>query len=199
MTTRRATRAEASACGAVLARALRDDAVVAAVIPGEHRREERLTRSYTASLLTGAFADGEVDVVESADRIIGLAAWERPGHRTGLADRLQQFPRYLRAIGLRHLRTALRTSEVFARHRPSTPHWYLADVAVDPAAAGRGIGSELLRTGLVRVDEEHAAAYLEATTPGSRRLYERFGFVAGAPLGLAPGGYPVAMHRPGRP
>ncbi len=66
MTTRRATRAEASACGAVLARALRDDAVVAAVIPGEHRREERLTQSYTASLLTGAFADGEVDVVESA-------------------------------------------------------------------------------------------------------------------------------------
>jgi len=47
---------------------------------------------------------------------------------------------------------------------------------VDPLLQGRGIGSELLRAGLDRCDEQQLPAYLEATSPGSRGLYARHGF-----------------------
>lgn len=83
-------------------------------------------------------------------------------------------------------------------HRPAEPHWYLYMVAVAPAARGRGIGGQLLGHGLKRVDAEGLPAHLESTTPGSRRLYERFGFRQVAEL--AGSGLPVywAMTRPAR-
>ena len=83
-------------------------------------------------------------------------------------------------------------------HRPAEPHWYLYMVAVAPAARGRGIGGRLLGHGLKRVDAEGLPAHLESTTPGSRRLYERFGFRQVAEL--AGSGLPVywAMTRPTR-
>ena len=83
-------------------------------------------------------------------------------------------------------------------HRPAEPHWYLYMVAVAPAARGRGIGGRLLGHGLRRVDAEGLPAHLESTTPGSRRLYERFGFQQVAEL--AGSGLPVywAMTRPAR-
>lgn len=83
-------------------------------------------------------------------------------------------------------------------HRPAEPHWYLYMVAVAPAARGRGIGGRLLGHGLKRVDAEGLPAHLESTTPGSHRLYERFGFRQVAEL--AGSGLPVywAMTRPAR-
>ena len=83
-------------------------------------------------------------------------------------------------------------------HRPAEPHWYLYMVAVAPAARGRGIGGRLLGHGLKRVDAEGLPAHLESTTPGSRRLYERFGFRQVAEL--AGSGLPVywVMTRPAR-
>ena len=51
---------------------------------------------------------------------------------------------------------------------------------------------------MIRVDAEGLPAHLESTTPGSRRLYERFGFRQVAEL--AGSGLPVywAMTRPAR-
>ncbi|TCL80521.1 acetyltransferase (GNAT) family protein [Curtobacterium sp. PhB142] len=153
--------------------------------------------SYTASLLAGAFRNGLVDVVEdAAGHVIGVAVWEAPGATTSLFRRLRYLPTYVRAIGLRNLPATTRASRVYSENRPQTPHWYLADIAVDPRSAGQGIGSNLLQHRLGSIDEEHAAAYLEATTPGSRRLYKRFGFTDQASMGLLASGYPYAMHRP---
>ncbi|MBB1198615.1 GNAT family N-acetyltransferase [Curtobacterium flaccumfaciens] len=185
MRIRQASSSEVDACAAVLGRALQNDEVIAALIPGAHRREQRLGSSYNASLRTGAFVDGVVDiVVSSTDEILGVAAWEAPGHRTKTSTRLRQLPRYVRAIGVRHLPGALRASRAFAEHRPSDPHWYLADIGIDPCAAGQGLGTELLRHRLALIDRERTSAYLEATSAGSQRLYERFGFVAQAILAL---------------
>ena len=62
---------------------------------------------------------------------------------------------------------------------------------------GAGIGTTLLRHHLASLDASGTAAYLEATSPRSRGLYERFGFRPyGAPIEL-PGGPPVVpMCRP---
>jgi ribosomal protein S18 acetylase RimI-like enzyme len=59
---------------------------------------------------------------------------------------------------------------------PEEPHWYLPLIGVDPVHQGKGYGSQLLRQALSLVDGEGLAAYLEATTPSSRALYERYGF-----------------------
>ncbi|WP_203337482.1 GNAT family N-acetyltransferase [Nocardioides limicola] len=59
---------------------------------------------------------------------------------------------------------------------PTTPHWYLPFIGVDPRHQGRGVGSALLRTALARVDGDGVGAYLEASSEGNRALYERHGF-----------------------
>ncbi len=49
-------------------------------------------------------------------------------------------------------------------------------LGVDPARRGGGLGSALLAAGTHRCDVERRPAYLEATSPRNRRLYERHGF-----------------------
>ncbi len=48
-------------------------------------------------------------------------------------------------------------------------------LATDPKYQGKGAGSQLMRWGLERADQEGFEAYLEAS-PDAVRLYEHFGF-----------------------
>lgn len=59
---------------------------------------------------------------------------------------------------------------------PTADHWYLALTGVDLVAQGRGLGSALLRHVLANCDRNGLPAYLEATAPRNRDLYERHGF-----------------------
>jgi len=63
-------------------------------------------------------------------------------------------------------------------YHPTEPHWYLPFIGVDPLRQGEGLGSALLKHALQNCDRDKLPAYLEATSPGSRRLYERHGFEA---------------------
>lgn len=63
-------------------------------------------------------------------------------------------------------------------YHPTERHWYLPFIAVDPMHQGKGLGSALLIHALQICDRDHLPAYLEATSPDSRRLYERHGFEA---------------------
>ena len=79
-------------------------------------------------------------------------------------------------------------------------HLYLVFLGVAPGAQGRGLGGALLRERLVRADAEGLPAYLEASSPRSRLLYERNGFRdTGDPIQL-PDGPPIwPMWRAVRP
>ena len=66
--------------------------------------------------------------------------------------------------------------EQMASFHPNEPHWYIPLMGVDPVFQGRGYGTELMRHGLVACDRDQRPAYLEATSPVNRRLYERHGF-----------------------
>ena len=59
---------------------------------------------------------------------------------------------------------------------PSFEHWYLPLVGVDPIAQGRGLGTALMQHVLADLDRAGLTAYLEATSPRNRALYERHGF-----------------------
>jgi GNAT superfamily N-acetyltransferase len=66
--------------------------------------------------------------------------------------------------------------KVFDRHHPDLPHNYPPFVAVAPQLQGQGVGSALLAHHHAVLDAAGQAAYLEASTDRSRRLYERHGY-----------------------
>lgn len=76
--------------------------------------------------------------------------------------------------------TALGRLSAFERevlgHDPTTAHWHIGPVAVEPALQGTGIGSLMLRRLCAELDEEGVAAHLETDKEENVRLYERFGF-----------------------
>ncbi len=54
-------------------------------------------------------------------------------------------------------------------------HWLLDQLAVEPAAHGRGIGGAMLRFAISRVQEDESPLLLETGVAGNVALYERFG------------------------
>jgi GNAT superfamily N-acetyltransferase len=81
---------------------------------------------------------------------------------------------------------------------PKEPHWYLPLIAVDPARQCRGYGAALMEDTLRRCDQEHVAAYLEATHPDNIPFYRRHGFELQGTIraGTSPPLFP--MLRPAR-
>jgi ribosomal protein S18 acetylase RimI-like enzyme len=59
---------------------------------------------------------------------------------------------------------------------PTTPHWYLPWLGVDPARRGTGLGGELLEQCLAIVDADQLPVYLETPNPRTIPFYERHGF-----------------------
>ena len=62
--------------------------------------------------------------------------------------------------------------------------WFLG---VLPGWQGRGLGRVMLRAVLDRSDRSRVPAYLDATSPDNRRLYERHGFRVAGELAVAGG------------
>jgi ribosomal protein S18 acetylase RimI-like enzyme len=75
--------------------------------------------------------------------------------------------------------------ETMQEHHPAEPCWYLPFIGVDPRCQGQGHGSRLLAAALLRCDEDRLLAYLEASTPRNRALYERHGFEVTAEIRVA--------------
>jgi GNAT superfamily N-acetyltransferase len=69
------------------------------------------------------------------------------------------------------------------------PHWLLDQLAVEPAAQGRGIGGAMLRFAIERAGADGLPLVLETAVAGNVTLYERFGFAV-LLSGDAPGGGP---------
>jgi GNAT superfamily N-acetyltransferase len=119
-----------------------------------------------------AFPSGTADAI---DDHAGVALWLPPG--VGALDE---------ALGARAFEAVPepRRDEASAffgqsgAFRLTEPHWYLSLIAVDVVKQGLGYGSELLRRGLARCDADRLPAFLEATSPRSKALYERHGFEA---------------------
>lgn len=184
------------AAARVLAEAFADDPTFAVLLRADApRRPQRLANFFAAEMLAVGFEN--VDLALEPDdgtQVWGVAVWVPP-HPTGsVGVRLRASAAMTRALGWRGARELARFEREAGRHAPSGPHWHLSDVAVSPDAQGRGVGGALLRHRLAIADAGGLPVALEATTPGSRRLYERFGFVASADLPADVGGA-VAMVR----
>ncbi|MGV0389368.1 GNAT family N-acetyltransferase [Corynebacterium sanguinis] len=196
---RSANKSEIPAVAALLGSAFALDPSFRRIL-GERGREEseaELTTLSVTLIRHHYFDSGEVDVaVGNSGQILGAALWDRPGSTLGFKAKAAAAPQVVRLMGRRLAKEILTAVRVGSYH-PKFPHWYLFVIGAAPEAQGKGVGTALLARGLERAGDD--AAYLEATTPASARLYQRMGFV---PLGAnpvpTPGQQPeLGMWRPG--
>ena len=107
----------------------------------------------------------------------GAALWVPPGEPAVPENRTASFEEALgELLGADGGRT-FAVVELLESNHPADPSQYLWLLGVHPEAQGRGIGSALLSTVLERCDRDGTPAYLEATSPRNRSLYDRHGFV----------------------
>ncbi|MEV4497929.1 GNAT family N-acetyltransferase [Micromonospora arborensis] len=77
--------------------------------------------------------------------------------------------------------------ELFAANHPHPNHHHLAFLATQPGRQGQGLGSALLRQHHSWLDANGMPAYVEASSPRSRDLYARHGYLAGEPFRVPDG------------
>ncbi|MGW8793032.1 GNAT family N-acetyltransferase [Streptomyces althioticus] len=180
----------------LLDEAFQDDPVSSWVFPGaEYRRAThyRLMAAFTDATL----ADGRVDLVEDGS---ACALWmsvpaEDPGH--GEADGGEdEFAGLRHAVDPDNERVEMIGRLTAGIHPQGRAHEYLWMIGVAPGRQGEGLGTALIGTVLDRCDREGRAAYLEASSERSVRLYRRLGFeLTGEPLRLPDGPLMYPMWR----
>jgi GNAT superfamily N-acetyltransferase len=187
-TVRKAKSHELDSLAAVLARAFYDDPVFRWVVNDDSRRLRFLQRSFHLYLRRLWFAQDECYTTET---VAGAIAWELPGQwKTGILGQLRLLPSML-AINGRLLPRILRALAATESNHPVEPHYYLPVVGVEPEWQGRGLGTALMRPVLERCDDEKLPAYLEASSPLNRALYERHGFHVTEQFAVGPGSPPA--------
>ncbi|NNC54991.1 MAG: GNAT family N-acetyltransferase [Pseudomonadales bacterium] len=90
--------------------------------------------------------------------------------------------------GIRSCRRGLYIERLCAAHHMREPHFYLHAIGTTLASQGRGLGSALLKQGLLACDAKHMPAYLESSNEKNNPLYERHGFEVETELKLPEGG-----------
>ena len=150
-----------------------EDPVFRWIAPNDARRLSELKRGFALFARRIWFPQAET---YTTDRLIGGAFWMPPGTwQLNIFRQLLMLP-MMAVIGHGDLPRLLRTLSAVEAEHPHERHYYLPVIGISPQWQGRGFGSALLRPILNRCDREHLPAYLEASSPRNRTLYERHGF-----------------------
>jgi GNAT superfamily N-acetyltransferase len=185
---RKAKLEEAGKLAAILARAFYDDPAMRWALVDDDRRAVLLARSFELYLRKLYF---EQDECYTTDNLAGAIIWELPGQwKVGVLDQIRLLPSMARIFG-RLLPRVLRALNALESNHPPEPHYYLPFVGVEPQWQGRGLGAALMRPILERCDREKMPAYLEASSPRNRMLYERHGFAVTEEFFLGQGSPPL--------
>ena len=186
---RAATRDDAAVAVTTLARAFDADPPLNWFVRRDAERAAAMRRFFSIAFERLTFPFGCVEISED---LSGVALWTPPGRwKLDPLRELLMLPQFWPVLGRERLLGGWSAARALARAHPREPHYYLFAIGVDPSRQGHGIGAALLRSRLDRCDVEGSAAYLEASTENSMRLYTRWGFVARAPITLGAGAPPV--------
>jgi GNAT superfamily N-acetyltransferase len=184
---RTAQAADVDAVAAVLTASFNDDPVMSWAWPDAATRIRRLHGLWTFMAGTAYVPRGASTLIPGGD---GAALWAAPGELPDEDFWVANAGRFVELLEGDIGRLGSISDQMDANHPHDREHWYLMAVGVSPAAQGRRLGSALLAHTLAGADEAGAPAYLEATSPRSRALYERFGFEVIGQIDL-PGGPPM--------
>jgi ribosomal protein S18 acetylase RimI-like enzyme len=168
---RRSTYADLAPMADVLAAAFHDDPVVSWLVPDAGRRHADLPAMMR--VFAARFQSHDENCV--TETATGAALWLPPGATFTAEEDARFETAFVAAAGQDIDRVGELTAVMEAAH-PTDPHHYLMLLGVMPDHQGTGIGSALLRAVLDIADAAGEPAYLEATSPRNRALYERHGF-----------------------
>lgn len=147
--------------------AFSDEALTVWTHPDPAARTCMLREMFGYALHTAVPAGGVLALTTSTGNPMGAAFWEAqppsPPADTVGEDPLSQ---RLRSI-----------QQVTSHHRPRTPHFYLASMAIHPEYRNHGFGTALLSAVIQRAREAKQMIYLEASSQDNLRFYRRHGFV----------------------
>jgi GNAT superfamily N-acetyltransferase len=179
-----------------MARAFSPDPMFTWIFPDPEQRARSLRRTLRVPL---EFGRRYGRVTHSHDGM-AVAIWLPPGLTMTVGRMVRSG--FLAApfqVGFRPFARFMGALEIMERihkkHVPE-PHWCLAIVAVDPELQGRGLGSALVKEGLMQADQVNSPSYLETSDTRNLAFYERQGFVVVETATLGDGGPPAwAMRR----
>ena len=186
----RATLADARRVAAVLARAFQDDPLMRYAIPDGDERRRLLPWLIGLNVRYGC-RYGAVYVTPGYE---GAAVWLPPGQTTMTLRRMLRAgmfaapPRVRWPILRRLAATGNYATTLHERCAPG-PHWYLAQIGVEPSQRRQGIAARLLQPMLARIDAAALPCYLDTENEANIAIYQRFGFQVVAE-GVAPTGGP---------
>ena len=189
----RAIPAERSQVVTTLRRAFFDDRIYRWLVPDDAQRR-RSQAVFYAHFVDACWPHGGV---YAAGAGAGAALWIPPGKQLITDDRAETFNRELRESAGDDASSARMAQllQLLDENHPTDDCWYLAFMGVDPSAHGQGIGTRLLSVVLSQADRDQVPAYLEASSPENRRLYERHGFQTVRELSVADSPVLSAMWR----
>ena len=170
----------------VLTRAFHNDPLICLIYPNEEERKQ-----YSPYLWEFILRDGirYGEVFAPSDRIEGTAKWLPPGKEhmgiwrslksgTLTMARMMSKQKDERVLPMRKI--AEITDNIAKLHKTlvTEPHWYLANIGIDPDFQGKGFGSNLLKPMLKRIEDEGYPIFLETNFERNVGLYEHLGFEA---------------------
>lgn len=137
------------------------------LIPDPGQRRTAMTGYF--GILAGHAAAGAGRVLATADGH-AAAVWF---DRTTESPEPEDYTERVERIAGAHADRFAELDNAFATHHPQEPHWHLALLAVHPKHQNTGLGGALLRHTHDWLDQNGIPAYLEASSPDSRRVYRR--------------------------
>ena len=177
-----ATLADLDDVTSILADAFLDDPVMTWMFPDVATRPRLTHASYRYIAEHGYLPRERSHVVDD----VAAALWMPAG--TSLDDTFwaEHGARYAESVEW-HVDRGQQLADAMSEAHPTEPHRYLLAIGVRSSAQGRGLGGALLDHALRSADLAREPAYLEATTPRSRALYERHGFEVTSEISLEDG------------
>jgi ribosomal protein S18 acetylase RimI-like enzyme len=182
------TRADLAATVATMTRAFFDDPVMSWIFPDEQMRRRQLPRFFTVTMRETCLRQPGTEIVVAGADVLGGAIWLPPGAwRPSLWRQVSTLPSVAWALRSR-LGAASATYGAILRQHPERPHWYLSGIGTDPPVQGTGVGTELMRSRLIRCDAAGLPAYLESSKETNVPFYQRHGFRVTSELTIPDGG-----------
>lgn len=162
---------------AVAAQAFAADPMFTYIFPKHQRRIALLRRFMTAALRYGVLFGEVFTTVDGA----GSALWLTPGQTAITPERMIRsgmaaLPMTLGFPAFGRFMTFVQYGDKVHEQMLHEPHWYLLNLAVDPARHRQGIGSALIAPVLQHADRDQQACYLETNNPSNLPFYALHGF-----------------------
>jgi ribosomal protein S18 acetylase RimI-like enzyme len=162
----------------LLGRAFVDEPVSAAVYRNfsPSRRTLALTNDFSAELSV-CIQRGYPLQLEQDGETLAVAAIYPPGtYPLPVLDGWLLLAKSIFQNGLYDIRNWLRWLAEAEKNHPTSAHYYVAYIGVEPALQGRALGSMLLSHLANRADVDRVGCYLESANPRNLPFYQRFGF-----------------------